>query len=90
MRIATEAAFERDRRRDRTHVAAGYRVIRVTWRQLQDEPLTVIASIAQALAALPARSGLKHQSALAGMLASACHTGMPCWPSWSPLRPHWR
>ena len=49
-----EGAFERDRRRDQTHVAAGYRVIRVTWRQLQREPLTVIASIAQALAALPA------------------------------------
>ena len=29
----------------------------MTWRQLQDEPLTVIASIAQALAVLPARSG---------------------------------
>jgi very-short-patch-repair endonuclease len=51
-----QGAFERDRRRDQTHVASGYRVIRVTWRQLQREPLTVIASIAQALAAVPARS----------------------------------
>jgi very-short-patch-repair endonuclease len=44
-------AFERDRKRDRTLVAAGYRVIRITWRQLTDEPLAVIASVAQALTA---------------------------------------
>ncbi|MGI8427959.1 MAG: DUF559 domain-containing protein [Solirubrobacteraceae bacterium] len=44
-------AFERDRMRDQVLVAAGYRVIRVTWRQLIDEPLAVIARIAQALRA---------------------------------------
>jgi very-short-patch-repair endonuclease len=44
-------AFERDRKRDRTLVAAGYRVIRITWRQLTDEPLAVLASVAQALTA---------------------------------------
>ena len=44
-------AFERDRKRDRTLVAAGYRVIRITWRQLTDESLAVIASVAQALTA---------------------------------------
>ena len=43
-------AFERDRRRDRTLIAAGYRVIRITWRQITDEPLAVLTSIAQALA----------------------------------------
>lgn len=43
------AAFERDRRRDATLVAAGYRVIRVTWRQITEEPLAVVASLAQAL-----------------------------------------
>ena len=43
------AAFERDRRRDQRLVAAGYRVIRVTWRQLVGEPLAVITRIAQAL-----------------------------------------
>jgi len=49
------AAFERDRRRDQRLVAAGYRVIRVTWRQLVGEPLALIARIAQALmAAAPA------------------------------------
>ncbi|HTX07767.1 MAG TPA: DUF559 domain-containing protein [Solirubrobacteraceae bacterium] len=42
-------AFERDRKRDQMLVAAGYRVIRVTDRQLLDEPLAVIARIAQAL-----------------------------------------
>jgi very-short-patch-repair endonuclease len=45
------AAFERDRRRDQRLVAAGYRVIRVTWRQLVGEPLAVITRIAQALVA---------------------------------------
>lgn len=43
-------AFEEDRRRDQIHAAAGYTVIRVTWRQLTEEPLAVIARIAQALA----------------------------------------
>jgi very-short-patch-repair endonuclease len=43
------AAFERDRRRDATLVAAGYRVIRVTWRQITEEPLAMVASLGQAL-----------------------------------------
>jgi very-short-patch-repair endonuclease len=43
------SAFERDRARDATLVAAGFRVIRVTARQLRDEPLLVIGRIAQAL-----------------------------------------
>ncbi len=42
-------AFERDRRRDAAHVAAGYRVIRVTYRQLREEPLAVAVVIARAL-----------------------------------------
>jgi very-short-patch-repair endonuclease len=50
------AAFERDRRRDQTHAADGYRVIRVTWRRLQREPLAVVARLAQALSA-PAPGG---------------------------------
>ena len=48
---AHRSAFERDRQRDARLTAAGFRVIRVTWRQLTGEPLAVIASIAQALAA---------------------------------------
>jgi very-short-patch-repair endonuclease len=48
-------AFERDRGRDQVLVAAGYRVIRVTWRQLEREPLAVLARIAQALGAAAAQ-----------------------------------
>jgi very-short-patch-repair endonuclease len=44
-------AFERDRRRDARLVAAGFRVIRVTWRQLTETPLAVIATLAGALGA---------------------------------------
>jgi very-short-patch-repair endonuclease len=43
-------AFERDRRRDQIHAAAGYTVIRATWWQLVNEPMAVLARIAQALA----------------------------------------
>jgi len=42
-------AFESDRKRDQVLIAAGYRVLRVTDRQLQNEPIAVIARIAQAL-----------------------------------------
>ncbi len=34
----TAAAFERDRARDRALQAAGWRVVRITWRQLHDTP----------------------------------------------------
>lgn len=43
-------AFERDRRRDGRLLAAGYRVLRVTWRQIVEEPEQVVALIAAALA----------------------------------------
>jgi very-short-patch-repair endonuclease len=43
----TQFAFERDRRRDRELVAAGYRVLRVTWKQLEREPDRVLGAIAQ-------------------------------------------
>jgi very-short-patch-repair endonuclease len=46
----TRAAFERDRARDADLQARGYRVMRVTWRQLVDQPEALIARIAQALA----------------------------------------
>jgi very-short-patch-repair endonuclease len=42
-------AFERDRRRDADLVAAGYRVVRFTWRQIAEEPLTVVARLARLL-----------------------------------------
>jgi very-short-patch-repair endonuclease len=44
------AAFERDRARDQVLIAAGYRVIRITWIQLRDRPIETIASIIKALA----------------------------------------
>lgn len=46
---ASRHAFEADRRRDTAFTAAGFRVIRVTWRHLTDEPETVVARLAQAL-----------------------------------------
>jgi very-short-patch-repair endonuclease len=42
-------AFERDRKRDAELQALGFRVMRVTWRQLVDEPEAVLVRIAQAL-----------------------------------------
>jgi very-short-patch-repair endonuclease len=51
---STLSAFERDRRKDATLVAAGFTVIRITRRQLQLEPYAVIARLAQALGPRPA------------------------------------
>jgi hypothetical protein len=42
--------FEKDRARDAALAAAGLRVIRITWKQLVEEPATVLVRIAQALA----------------------------------------
>jgi very-short-patch-repair endonuclease len=42
-------AFERDRRKDMALRDAGYEVIRISWRQLTEEPFVVIAHIARAL-----------------------------------------
>ena len=44
-------AFERDRRRDQVPAAAGFVVIRVTWLQLVEAGLAVVARVAQALIA---------------------------------------
>jgi uncharacterized protein DUF559 len=41
----TRTAFERDRLRDRRLLRHGYRVARVTWRQLVDDPAAVVADI---------------------------------------------
>jgi very-short-patch-repair endonuclease len=45
----TPRAFESDRRRDQRLTLAGWRVLRITWRQLRDEPQRIAAMIAQAL-----------------------------------------
>jgi very-short-patch-repair endonuclease len=45
---STRSAFERDRRRDADLHAAGYVVLRVTWRQVVDEPAALVSSLALA------------------------------------------
>jgi very-short-patch-repair endonuclease len=45
------SSFERDRRRDQLLVGKGWRVIRITARQLTYEPERVVATLATALAA---------------------------------------
>jgi hypothetical protein len=42
-------AFENDRARDAALQAAGYRVIRITWRQLEDDPAAVAALVRKML-----------------------------------------
>ena len=46
---ATREGFERDRARDRRLQAAGWRVVRITWRQLHDDPHAVAADLAALL-----------------------------------------
>ena len=48
---ATAAAFERDRERDRRLQARGWRVIRVTWRQIDERPEGVVADLRRMLGA---------------------------------------
>jgi very-short-patch-repair endonuclease len=42
----TRQAFEDDRARDRALVVAGWRVMRITWRQLRDDPDTIAGQLA--------------------------------------------
>jgi very-short-patch-repair endonuclease len=51
---ADRTAFERDRERDAELQALGYRVVRVTWRQLTQEPAAVVRRLERVL---QARSG---------------------------------
>jgi predicted transcriptional regulator of viral defense system len=46
----TRAAFERDRRRDQQLTTAGWRVVRFTWRQLDEAPADVAATLRSLLA----------------------------------------
>lgn len=46
----TSTAFEDDRRRDNALVLAGWRVIRITWRMLHDEPEKVVDLLRKLLA----------------------------------------
>lgn len=45
----TPAAFEADRRRDRRLIAAGWRPVRITWRQLTEEPEAVARDLRRML-----------------------------------------
>ena len=46
---STRQAFERDRAHDAALQAAGYRVVRCTWRQIH-EPHAVVAQLARLIA----------------------------------------
>ncbi len=45
----TDRAFERDRERDRLLLADGWRVVRITWRQLRDSAQSVVADLERLL-----------------------------------------
>jgi very-short-patch-repair endonuclease len=45
----TARAFERDRERDRLLTTEGWRVIRISWRQLDREPEAIVADLRRAL-----------------------------------------
>ena len=55
---ATDVRFESDRARDARLVAAGYVVLRFTYRRLRAEPLACVAELAAALSrrAAPVRA----------------------------------
>jgi hypothetical protein len=49
----TPTAFERDRERDRRLAVAGWTTLRITWRQLHDDPGTVLADLKAVLTTTP-------------------------------------
>jgi very-short-patch-repair endonuclease len=49
----TQRAFERDRHRDQRLTRAGWRVVRVTWRQITEDPGYVVAMLLDLLASPP-------------------------------------
>jgi very-short-patch-repair endonuclease len=54
---ASRRAFERDRRRDGDLAGSGFRVVRVTWDALVNEPMRVVGQVARALEAGRRRAG---------------------------------
>ena len=58
----TRKAFEDDRARDRALTTAGWRVVRITWRQLTSEPQTIAEQLATLLAQPAASSRPAHRS----------------------------
>jgi hypothetical protein len=65
----TALAFERDRVRDRRLAAVGWRVIRVTWGQLRDEPRAIAADLSALL--YPVVETAIAQTAAKGLSGSA-------------------
>jgi very-short-patch-repair endonuclease len=55
---ANRARFESDRRRDMELATRGINVVRLTWRQITNEPLATVVLIAQALATARTQQGL--------------------------------
>ncbi|HEX7244046.1 MAG TPA: DUF559 domain-containing protein [Solirubrobacterales bacterium] len=49
----TRRAFEADRERDRIFSANGWRVVRVTWRQLTDAPEAIVRDLRRVLGLSP-------------------------------------
>ena len=60
---ATAKNFESDRQRDRILTAAGWRTLRVTRRQLQEEPVAVAEDLRLALADLTQKGGISRHGA---------------------------
>ena len=58
----TREAFERDRARDRALLVAGWRVVRVTWRQLDEDGATIARQLATLLGQRDASSRPAHSS----------------------------
>jgi very-short-patch-repair endonuclease len=53
---SSDRTFESDRRRDAVLIGAGLRVMRVTWRQIVEEPEALLVRLALALSAGPGRA----------------------------------
>jgi very-short-patch-repair endonuclease len=54
----TDKAFEADRERDRIFVANGWRIVRVTWRQLTINPEALVGDLHRVLGTTPAFPGI--------------------------------
>jgi very-short-patch-repair endonuclease len=54
---SSRRTFESDRRRDAQLAAAGLRVVRVTWRQINSEAEAMLVRLAKTLARSPATLG---------------------------------
>ncbi len=73
---ATRAAFERDRTRDRRLQAAGWRVVRITWRHLHDEPAAVAAELRALLSGSIVDCAFPRSSARSGSSRRATATAV--------------